>query len=118
MKHPNNTRRPARRWGALAVLALAGGLTLDALAQQVCNPRLQRTRVDARYESVAGAYPAGSEVRDKVTEANSAVIRIRAIREQVNDRMGKVPEKRRKEIQALADGLMKPLTAASMPLTM
>jgi hypothetical protein len=25
--------------------------------------------------------------------------------------MGKVPEKRRKEIQALADGLMKPLTA-------
>ena len=67
MKHPNNTRRPARRWGALAVLALAGGLTLDALAQQVCNPRLQRTRVDARYESVAGAYPAGSEVRDKVT---------------------------------------------------
>jgi uncharacterized protein YicC (UPF0701 family) len=50
-------------------------------------------------------------VRDRVTEANTAVLRIRTIREQVDERLKKVPERRRAEIQKLADSLMKPLTA-------
>ena len=49
-------------------------------------------------------------VRDKVTAANLAVIQVRAIRDQVNKAMEKVPAKKKAEIQALADGLMKPLT--------
>jgi hypothetical protein len=55
-------------------------------------------------------YKLSTQVRDKVTEANQAVVQIRSIREQVAERMAKVPERRRAEIQAIADGLMKPLT--------
>jgi len=55
-------------------------------------------------------YKLSAQVRDKVSEANNAVIQIRSIREQVNERMAKVPERRRAEIQAIADGLMKPLS--------
>ncbi len=46
-----------------------------------------------------------------MTDANSAVIRIRGIREQVDDRLKKIPERRRAEVQRLVDALMKPLTA-------
>jgi uncharacterized protein YicC (UPF0701 family) len=56
-------------------------------------------------------FKLSSQVRDKVSEANLAVIQIRSIREQIAERLAKVPERRRKEIQAIADGLMKPLTA-------
>ena len=48
-------------------------------------------------------------MRDRVTDANTAVIRIRALRDQVNERLNKVPERRRAEIQKIADGLLKPL---------
>lgn len=36
-------------------------------AQATCNANIPLTRPDSRYEVVAGATPAGSEVRDKVT---------------------------------------------------
>jgi uncharacterized protein YicC (UPF0701 family) len=45
-----------------------------------------------------------------VSAANNAVIQVRSIREQLNERLAKVPERRRAEIQAIADGLLKPLT--------
>ncbi len=38
-----------------------------AHAQQVCSSSIPLTRPDSRYESVLGATPSGSEVRDKVT---------------------------------------------------
>lgn len=56
-------------------------------------------------------FKLSSQVRDKVTEANSAVIKIRSIREQLEERLAKIPERQRAEIQKLADGLMQPLTA-------
>ncbi|HSC28864.1 MAG TPA: hypothetical protein VLD67_16430, partial [Vicinamibacterales bacterium] len=56
-------------------------------------------------------FKLSSQIRDRVSEANRAVIQIRAIRDQVNDRMTKVPERRRAEIQAIADGLLKPIAA-------
>jgi photosystem II stability/assembly factor-like uncharacterized protein len=56
-------------------------------------------------------FKLSTQVRDKVSAANNAVLQIRSIREQVAERLAKVPERRRKEIQAIADGLMKPLTA-------
>ncbi len=36
-------------------------------AQQVCSSSIPLTRPDSRYETVLGATPSGSEVRDKVT---------------------------------------------------
>lgn len=56
-------------------------------------------------------YALSTKVRDEVTAANNAVIQIRVIREQVAERLAKVPERRRAEIQAITDGLLKPLTA-------
>lgn len=40
---------------------------LSSLAQAACNANTTLTRPDSRYEALAGATPAGSEVRDKVT---------------------------------------------------
>ena len=51
------------------------------------------------------------EIRDKVTAANLAVIQVRNIRDQITKAMEKVPAKNKAEIQAIADGLMTPLTA-------
>jgi photosystem II stability/assembly factor-like uncharacterized protein len=56
-------------------------------------------------------YKLSTQVRDAVSAANNAVIQIRSIRQQVEDRIAKVPERRRAEIRALADQMMKPLTA-------
>src|SRR5688572_31627399 len=50
-------------------------------------------------------------VRDKVTEANQAVIDIRSLREQINQRLQKVSGRRKNEIQKLADAVLVPLTA-------
>ena len=50
-------------------------------------------------------------VRDKVSEANQAVIDIRSLREQINQRLQKVPARRKDEIQKLADAVLVPLTA-------
>ncbi len=47
----------------MTLLTAAGQLA----AQQVCSTTIERTRTDSRYEAVAGATPAGSEVKDKVT---------------------------------------------------
>ncbi len=45
-----------------------------------------------------------------MTAANRAVIQVRAIRDQINKALEKVPARKKAEIQSLADGLMKPLT--------
>jgi uncharacterized protein YicC (UPF0701 family) len=50
-------------------------------------------------------------VRDRVTEANTAVIKIRSIRDQIEERLKKIPERRRAEVQRLADAVVKPLTS-------
>lgn len=47
---------------------LLGLLGLSGVAQAItCNANIPLTRPNSRYEAVAGATPAGSEVRDKVT---------------------------------------------------
>src|SRR5688572_32653642 len=48
-------------------------------------------------------------VRDKVTEANQAVIDIRNLREQINQRLQKVSGRRKNEIHKLADAVLVPL---------
>ena len=52
----------------IKLAGLAGVLYSGAaLAVQVCDANIVRTRPDSRYEAVAGTTPAGAEVRDKVT---------------------------------------------------
>ncbi|MDP1570120.1 MAG: hypothetical protein Q8L86_08960 [Vicinamibacterales bacterium] len=55
-------------------------------------------------------FSLSTRVRDRVSEANTAVIQIRTLRDQVNERLEKVPEQRRSEIQKILDGLVLPLT--------
>ena len=102
-------RGPASPPGQYTVRMSALGETATRTFSIGLDDRLRKrgiTEADLQEQ-----YALSTQVRDRVTEANGAVIRIRAIREQVNDRLAKVPERRRKEIQALADGLMTPLTA-------
>ncbi|MEY4095648.1 MAG: hypothetical protein RLZZ53_2847, partial [Acidobacteriota bacterium] len=60
---------------------------------------------------LAAQFALSVRVRDKVTEANQAVIDIRALRQQINDRLQKVSARRKNEIQKLADAVLVPLTA-------
>ena len=102
-------RGPASPPGEYTVRVSANGQTATRTFSIGLDPRLAKqglTEADLHEQ-----YKLSVQVRDKVTEANNTVIQIRSIREQVNERLAKVPERRRKEIQAIADGLMKPLTA-------
>jgi len=102
-------RGPASPPGQYSVRVTANGQSVTKPFTIGIDPRLRAqgiTEADLQEQ-----FKLSARVRDKVTEANQAVIQIRSVREQVNDRLAKVPERRRKEIQAIADGLMKPLTA-------
>jgi hypothetical protein len=102
-------RGPASPPGEYTVRITADGQAATRTFRIGLDPRLAKkgvTEADLHEQ-----YKLSKQVTDKVTEANSAVIQIRSIRDQVNERLAKVPERRRKEIQALADGLMKPLSA-------
>jgi hypothetical protein len=55
----------ARKSGAVVMAVLSHCLCTHA--QQVCSSSIPLTRPDSRYESVVGATPSGSEVRDKFT---------------------------------------------------
>ena len=55
-------------------------------------------------------FTLSTRVRDRVSEANTAVIQIRGLRDQINERIDKVPAQRRSEIQRIVDGLLTPLT--------
>jgi hypothetical protein len=102
-------RGPASPPGEYTVRITADGQTATRTFRIGLDSRIAKkgiTEADLHEQ-----YKLSKQVTDKVTEANSTVMQIRSIREQVNERLAKVPERRRKEIQALADGLMKPLTA-------
>lgn len=68
MKNTNTNTTTVRRTDYFWVWLLAAGLlAASGVAQATCNANIPLTRPDSRYEAVAGATPAGSEVRDKVT---------------------------------------------------
>ncbi|MEO7134147.1 MAG: glycosyl hydrolase, partial [Vicinamibacterales bacterium] len=58
---------------------------------------------------LAEQFKLSAEIRDKVTEANAAVVQIRSIRDQVTKALEKVPQKKKAEIQAIADSVLKPI---------
>jgi hypothetical protein len=55
-------------------------------------------------------FKLSTAIKNKVTEANMAVMQVRSIREQVNKALEKVPPRKKAEVQALADSLLKPIT--------
>jgi len=102
-------RGPAAPTGRYAVRITANGETKSRDFTIAIDPRL---KADGITEAdLLEQFKLSMRVRDKVSEANQAVLDIRNIREQVTQRMQKVPARKKVEIQKLADGLMQPLTA-------
>jgi photosystem II stability/assembly factor-like uncharacterized protein len=100
-------RGPASPPGKYSVRITADGEKKSRDFAIGIDPRLLADGITEAY--LHEQFKLSSEVRDRVTTANTAVVKIRALRDQVNDRLKKVPERRRAEIQKLADGLLKPL---------
>jgi hypothetical protein len=102
-------RGPASPPGKYSVRVSANGETKTRDFTVGIDPRLVADGITEAY--LHEQFKLSSQVRDRVTEANTAVIRIRGLRDQVNERLKKVAERRRAEIQKIADGLLKPLAA-------
>jgi len=100
-------RGPASPPGKYSVRITANGESKGREFTIGLDPRLMADGITEEF--LHEQFKLSSQVRDRVSEANRAVIRIRALRDQVNDRMKKVPERRRAEIQKLADGVLKSL---------
>jgi photosystem II stability/assembly factor-like uncharacterized protein len=101
-------RGPASPPGKYSVRVTALGETKTREFAIGIDPRLLKDGITEAY--LHEQFKLSAEVRDRVTDANTAVMRIRGVRDQINDRLNKVPERRRAEIQKLADGILKPLT--------
>jgi hypothetical protein len=100
-------RGPASPPGKYTVRVVAHGETKTRDFAIGIDPRLKAEGISEDF--LHEQFKLSSEVRDRVTTANTAVITIRSLRDQVNERLKKVPERRRAEIQKIADGLLKPL---------
>lgn len=107
-------RGPKSPPGQYSVRVTADGETRTQEFTIGIDPRLIEEGITAEY--LHEQYQLSSQVRDRVSEANLAVMRIRAIRNQVNDRLQKVPERRRAEIQRLADALLEPLATVEQEI--
>lgn len=100
-------RGPAAPTGRYTVRITANGETKSRDFTITLDPRLVAAGITEA--DLAEQFSLSRRVRDKVSEANQAVIDIRNIREQVNQRLQKVTGRRKVEIQKLADGLLQPL---------
>ena len=102
-------RGPASPPGKYAVRVSANGESRTRDFTIGIDPRLIAAGISEAF--LLEQFKLSTEVRDRVSEANSAVIKIRVIRDQINERLKKIPERRRAEVQRLADAVLKPLTA-------
>jgi photosystem II stability/assembly factor-like uncharacterized protein len=100
-------RGPVAAPGQYAVRITANGQTQTREFRIGIDPRL----TDVTDAHLQEQFTFARQIRDKVSEANTAVVTVRSIRDQVKARMEKVPPRRRAEIQKLVDGLMQPITA-------
>ncbi len=102
-------RGPAAPPGKYTVRISANGETQTRDFTLGIDPRLLEAGITEAY--LHEQFKLSTQVRDAVSAANNAVVQIRSIRDQVNQRLEKVSARRKAEIQKLADGLLKPLTA-------
>jgi hypothetical protein len=100
-------RGPVAPPGKYTVRVTAAGQTQSRPFTIGIDPRL--TEVTA--EDLREQFDFAVKIRDRVSAANAAVVQVRSIREQVKDRLEKVPPRRREEIQKLVDSLMQPISA-------
>ena len=101
-------RGPAAPTGRYTVRITANGETKSRDFTIAIDPRL--TAAGVVEADLLEQFKLSVRVRDKVSEANQAVLDIRNLRDQVTQRLQKVPPKKKAEIQKLADGLLQPLT--------
>jgi hypothetical protein len=102
-------RGPAAPTGRYSVRITANGETKTREFTIALDPRLKAAGISEA--DLQQQFDLSKRVRDKVSEANQAVIDIRNIREQVTQRLTKVTGRKKVEIQKLADGLLVPLAA-------
>ena len=102
-------RGPAAPTGRYTIRVTANGETKSRDFTVALDPRLKAAGISEA--DLREQFTLSMRVRDKVSEANQAVIDIRNLRDQINQRLQKVPPRKKVEIQKLADGLMQPLTA-------
>jgi hypothetical protein len=100
-------RGPVAPPGAYSVRVTADGRTQSRPFTIGVDPRLTDVTPAHLQEQFAFAL----QIRDRVSEANAAVVQVRSIRDQVKDRLEKVAPRRRAEIQKLVDSLMQPISA-------
>jgi hypothetical protein len=101
-------RGPAAPTGKYTVRVTAHGQTKSRDFTIALDPRLLADGISEA--DLLEQFRLSVRVRDKVSEANQAVIDIRNVREQINQRLQKVTGRRRDEIQKLADAVMVELT--------
>jgi photosystem II stability/assembly factor-like uncharacterized protein len=102
-------RGPAAPPGKYAVRITANGETKTRDFTLGVDPRLLADGINEAY--LQEQFKLSLQVRDQVTAANMAVIQIRGIRDQINQRLEKVGPRRKAEIQKLADGVLNALAA-------
>jgi photosystem II stability/assembly factor-like uncharacterized protein len=105
-------RGPASPTGSYTVRISANGETKTRDFTIGIDPRLLAEGITAA--DLLAQFKLSMAVRDKVSEANQAVIDIRSLREQINQRLQKVSARRKNEIQKLADAVLVPLTEVEM----
>jgi photosystem II stability/assembly factor-like uncharacterized protein len=102
-------RGPAAPTGKYTVRITANGETKSRDFNVMLDPRLAAEGITEA--DLLEQFKLSLRVRDKVSEANQAVIDIRNVRQQINERLQKVSGRRKNEIQKLADAVLVPLTA-------
>jgi hypothetical protein len=102
-------RGPAAPPGKYTVRITANGETKTRDFTLGVDPRLLADGITDAY--LQEQFKLSMQVRDRVTAANMAVIQIRGIRDQINQRLEKVGPRRKAEIQKLADGVLSSLAA-------
>jgi predicted nucleic acid-binding Zn-ribbon protein len=102
-------RGPASPPGKYSVRITANGESKSRDFNVTVDPRLAAEGITEA--DLLAQFKLSMQVRDKVSEANQAVIDIRSLREQINQRLQKVSARRKSEIEKLADAVMVPLTA-------
>ena len=101
--------RARRASGQYTVRITANGETKTRDFTLGVDPRLAADGITEAY--LLEQFKLSQQVRDQVTAANMAVIQIRGIREQINQRLEKVSPRRKAEIQKLADGVLNSLAS-------
>jgi hypothetical protein len=102
-------RGPAAPPGSYSVRITANGETKTRQFTLGIDPRLVADGISDAY--LQEQFKLSVQVRDRVTAANMAVIQIRGIRDQINQRLEKVGPRRKAEIQKLADAVLNSLAS-------